>query len=193
MTIFGFNTDVTAGPVVYHVQSEARVNDLLLQTQVFIKGHCIGKRAASYAERTVQQDFSNEEMHELLKTQHRQMIEAVRGGRMMEMFLSDGEIEDVNGTGLALKWLNPEAAPADGRLVIRLHVRDGGAHAEGALLTARLELTPDAPIHSQSITEEDGVGELEIAVSDHALAEIAFLVRAKSDEKSVTRKFRLKR
>ena len=69
--IFGFNTDVKAADnVVYHVQSEARVNDLLLQTQVFVKGHCIGKRASSYAELAVQPDFSTEEMHEMLKVQH---------------------------------------------------------------------------------------------------------------------------
>ena len=49
MTIFGFNTDVKLADVVYHVQSEARQNDLLLQTLVFVKGQCVGKQAFSYA------------------------------------------------------------------------------------------------------------------------------------------------
>ena len=35
MTIFGFNTDVKLADVVYHVQSEARQQDLLLQTLIF--------------------------------------------------------------------------------------------------------------------------------------------------------------
>ena len=36
---------------VYHVQSEAREGELLLQTQVFVRGRCIGKRASSYADK----------------------------------------------------------------------------------------------------------------------------------------------
>src|SRR4029078_12721197 len=83
--IFCFNTDVKAADnVVYHVQSEARVNDLLLQTQVFVKGHCIGKRASSYAELAVQPNFSTEEMHEMLKSQHKLMLEGVKAGKMQD-------------------------------------------------------------------------------------------------------------
>ena len=40
--IFGFNTDVKHEETIYHVQSEAREADLLLQTQVFVRGRCIG-------------------------------------------------------------------------------------------------------------------------------------------------------
>jgi hypothetical protein len=47
--IFGFNTDIRHEDTVYHVQSEAREGERLLQTQVFVRGRCIGKRAISYA------------------------------------------------------------------------------------------------------------------------------------------------
>ena len=47
--IFGFNTDIRHDDIVYHVQSEAREGEQLLQTQVFVRGRCIGKRAISYA------------------------------------------------------------------------------------------------------------------------------------------------
>ena len=47
--IFGFNTDVKHGDTIYHVQSEARESEQLLQTQVFVRGRCIGKKATSYA------------------------------------------------------------------------------------------------------------------------------------------------
>ena len=80
--IFGFNTDIKHQDVVYHVQSEARQHDLLLQTQVFIRGRCVGTKATSYAERVQQPGFSEEQMHELLKQQHREVIEAIRGGRL---------------------------------------------------------------------------------------------------------------
>ena len=47
--IFGFNTDIRHEDTVYHVQSEAREGEQLLQTQVFVQGRCVGKRAVSYA------------------------------------------------------------------------------------------------------------------------------------------------
>jgi hypothetical protein len=191
--IFGFNTDAKVGDTVYHVQSEARENDLLLQTQVFVKGHCIGKRASSYAERTVQPGFSVEQMHELLKAQHRMMLEAVRESRAEELFCSDGEVQDVNAGGLAVKWTNSDTVFSAATAVLKLFVTDLGVAADGALVTSRLTLSTDAPIHSQSATEVDGTAELEIALPVEATPETAILVRAKYNDKSVTRKFRLKR
>ncbi len=82
--IFGFNTDIEQGDTVYHVQSEARQKDLLLQTQVFVRGRCIGKRASSYADKVSQPGFSDENMHQLLKDQHRVVVEAVRAGKANE-------------------------------------------------------------------------------------------------------------
>ncbi len=73
------------GDTVYHVQSEARRQQQLLQTQVFIRGRCIGKTASSYAEQMAQPDFSDEKMHELLKAQHRRILEAVKEGRVAEV------------------------------------------------------------------------------------------------------------
>ena len=80
--IFGFNTDVKFSDTVYHVQSEARQHELVLQTLVFLKGRCIGKRTASYAEQTKQPGFSEEHMHEMLKDQHKHYVAAVREGRI---------------------------------------------------------------------------------------------------------------
>jgi hypothetical protein len=78
--IFGFNTDVKYGDTVYHVQSEARRTEQLLQTQVFVRGRCIGKKATSYSERIHDPAFSDDHMHEMLKVQHRAVLEAVRDG-----------------------------------------------------------------------------------------------------------------
>lgn len=192
--IFGFNTDVRAEDnVVYHVQSEARVNDLLLQTQVFVKGHCIGKRASSYAERTVQPEFSTEQMHELLKSQHRLVLEAVREGRAQEIFCTDGEVQDVNAGGLSIKWKNADGIFSSNPALLKLVVAEHHIPVDGALLTSRLEFTADAHIHSQSMTEPDGSCDLEIELPADGAAETPVLVRAKYGEKSVTRKFRLKR
>ncbi len=80
--IFGFNTDVKVGKTVYHVQSEARRKEHLLQTQVFLKGRCIGKHATSYADKLASPGFSDEQMHALLKEQHKHIVELVRAGNV---------------------------------------------------------------------------------------------------------------
>jgi hypothetical protein len=191
--IFGFNTDAKVGDTVYHVQSEARVNDLLLQTQVFVKGLCIGKRASSYAERSVQPGFKPDDMHELLKQQHRMVLEAVREDRAQEVFCTDGEVQDVNAGGLSINWTNSDQSFSGATAILKMKVLLHHKPIDGALVTARLDFTPDAQIHSQSMSEETGDAEVEIELPQDGTAEIAVLIRAKTDEKSVTRKFRLKR
>ena len=192
--IFGFNTDTKVGDTVYHVQSEARENDLLLQTQVFVKGHCIGKRASSYAERTMQPGFSKDLMHELLKAQHRMMLEAVRESRVEALFCSDGAVQDVNAGGMAIQWVNSsETFPAD-KAVLKLIVTNRNGVVDGALVTSRTSFTPDAHIHSQAMTETDGAAEIEIELPVPVTSpETPVLIRAAADDKSVTRKFRIKR
>jgi|tagenome__1003787_1003787.scaffolds.fasta_scaffold20569308_2 hypothetical protein len=193
MTIFGFNTDAKVGSTVYHVQSEARVNDLLLQTQVWVKGQCIGKRASSYAEKVVQPDFSTEQMHELLKAQHRMMLEAVKEERVQEMFCTDGEVQDVNAGGLSVQWMNSDASFKDAVANLKLRVALWHKPVDGALITSRLDFTTEGHIHSQSMSDEAGLADLDIDLPKDGAAETAVLVRAKYDEKSVTRKFRVKR
>src|SRR3954471_6033374 len=185
--IFGFNTDTKVGNTVYHVQSEARENDLLLQTQVFVKGHCIGKRASSYAERTVQPGFSIELMHELLKAQHRMMLEAVRESRVEPLFCSDGAVQDVNAGGMAIQWVNAsESFPGD-KAVLKLVVTNRDGVVDGALVTSRTSFDSDAHIHSQSMSEPDGKVEIEVALPVPAVGnETPVLIRAAADEKSVT-------
>lgn len=192
--IFGFNTDTKVGDTVYHVQSEARENDLLLQTQVFVKGQCIGKRASSYAERTVQPGFSIELMHELLKAQHRMMLEAVRESRVEALFCHDGAVQDVNAGGMAIEWKNSSEVFAGNKAVLKLVVTNREGLVDGALVTSRVSFDPDAHIHSQSMSEPDGSSEIEIELPVPASSnETPVLIRAAADDKSVTRKFRIRR
>jgi len=69
--IFGFNTDVKHGDTIYHVQSEAREGELLLQTQVFVRGRCIGKKATSYSAKSSESQFGDSQKEQLLREQHR--------------------------------------------------------------------------------------------------------------------------
>lgn len=192
--IFGFNTDVKRGDTVYHVQSEARQQDLLLQTQVFVKGRCLGKRAWSYAARVLDPSFTEQQMHEMLKAQHRTLLEAVREGRAEATFVGAFLIEDAGGQGLALEWLNPEVAWESGPMGLRFRVSDLGAPALGAQVGIRAEISAESPILTQGTTGEDGATEVTISVGeDTGKTELALLVEAGHGGKSATRKFRVRR
>src|SRR5436305_14762283 len=95
--IFGFNTDVKHDESVYHVQSEARKADLLLQTMVFVKGHCIGKYASSYAEQVGNPGFSEEHIHDLWKKQYREELDVVKAVSIDQFFGGRREIREADG------------------------------------------------------------------------------------------------
>jgi hypothetical protein len=192
--IFGFNTDVKHGDTIYHVQSEARKADLLLQTMVFVRGHCIGKYASSYAEQVGNPGFSEEHIHSLLKNQHREVIDVVKAGSVDQFFRGQTEIRDAEGESLAVTWLNANEPPVAQKLTMRLLVSDSGAAVDGALVTSRLQHPAGVPIHSQAVTEGDGHAEIELNLSelDRTVRDPVVFVRATHGERSVTRKYRLK-
>src|ERR1700684_3193737 len=80
--IFGFNTDVKHGDTIYHVQSEARESEKLLQTQVFVRGRCVGKKATSYPASAAQSGFGDPQKEQQLRDQHRLVLEAIREGKL---------------------------------------------------------------------------------------------------------------
>src|SRR3954470_16895279 len=80
--IFGFNTDVKHGDTIYHVQSEGRESELLLQTQVFVRGRCVGKKATSYAASAGQSQPGDPQKEQQLREQHRQVLDAIREGKL---------------------------------------------------------------------------------------------------------------
>src|SRR4051812_33768104 len=143
MTIFGFNTDVKLGDVVYHVQSEARQNDLLLQTMVFVKGQCVGKQAFSYAHEISHPGFSTEAMHELLKTQHKAVIDAIQQGQMSAVLGSGADVQDVGGSGLPLQWKLAIPAHDTPNLPVSFQVLDSGKPASGAEVVVRGVIASD--------------------------------------------------
>jgi|SRR6185437_6574937 len=193
MTIFGFNTDVKFGDVVYHVQSEARQADMLLQTLVFVKGQCIGKRTVSYAQKTMEADFSEQGMHELLKSQHKTVLEALQQGRLESVAGSDSGIQDVGEGGLTLKWTNA-SEPVEGvSLAMSLQVLDGATQVSGAIVTVGASSPASAPTIASTQTDAQGNATIRLSLTDDMLLDSAVMVRASHGAKCATRKFRFKK
>lgn len=192
MTIFGFNTDVKHADTVYHVQSEARQNDLLLQTLVFVKGQCVGKRTVSYAQQVSQPEFSTEAIHELLKSQHKTVLEAIQQGSLEAELGNGSEVQDVGGTGLSLQWTTAPASDA-ADLPVTFRVLDSGSPANGAEVAVRGVIASDGSELAHGVADDAGAVELSIPLTEEVLTRGAVMVQATHQGKSVTRKFRLKR
>jgi hypothetical protein len=192
MTIFGFNTDVKYLDVVYHVQSEARQNDLLLQTLVFLRGQCVGKQAFSYAHELSRPDFSTEAIHELLKTQHKTVLDAIQQGKMNAVLGGGNEVQDVGGSGLSLQWTTAAAGDA-AALPVSFRVLDSGQAATGAEVVVRGVIASDGLELARGAANNAGGVELAIPLTEEVLARGAVMVQATHQGKSVTRKLRVKR
>jgi hypothetical protein len=192
MTIFGFNTDVKHADVVYHVQSEARQNDLLLQTLVFVKGQCVGKQAFSYAQEISHPGFSTEAMHELLKTQHKAALDAIQQGELNSKLGNGAEVQDVGGSGLSLQW-KAGVAGNGSDLPVSFHVMDFAKAATGAEVVVRGVIASDGLELARGVVDATGAVQLSIPLTEDVLSRGAVMVQATLQDKSVTRKFRVKR
>jgi hypothetical protein len=191
--IFGFNTDIKHEETVYHVQSEARESELVLQTQIFVRGRCIGKRAASYAARMAEGAFSDQQKEQMLRDQHRVVLEAIRDGKL-DSVIDQREMPETLAAvkELDVQWLNANSVHAGGALQMHLRVTEGGDAVPGARLTFRFARPDAAPFYAQVLTDAQGNAQMSVRVDQASLPDASVLVQANHSGRTATRKFRLR-
>ena len=191
--IFGFNTDVKHGDTIYHVQSEAREGELLLQTQVFVRGRCIGKRARPYGSQSGEGQSGDAQKEHQLRDQHRSVLDAIREGKL-DSVLDRPEPETLAAVKeLDVEWLNAESVHAQRNLTMQLKVTEGGAAASGARLVFRFARPGAAPFYTQAVTDAGGAAEIKIEVEETSLPDSSLLVQASFEGRTATRKFVLRK
>jgi hypothetical protein len=192
--IFGFNTDVKHEQTIFHVQSEAREGELLLQTQVFVRGRCVGKRATSYAEKASDRDFSDSKKEQILREQHRLVLDAIRDGHLDEVLDRRDTPEGLaNIKELEVQCLNSTSVHSESALVLHLRVTEGGAAVEGARLTLRLARPDAAPFYTQVVSDAVGAAEMRIEADESWLPDSSILVQASYSGRTTTKKFELRK
>ncbi len=194
--IFGFNTDIRHEDTVYHVQSEAREAEQSLQTQVFVKGRCIGKRAVPYgssAQGKIGASSNDQEREKLLRELHREVLDAIRDGKL-DSILDKRETPETLAAvkELDLQWINAGSVHSSGALTMQIRVTDGGATVPGARLTLRFARPDAAPYYAQVLTDAKGTAEMNMQVDEQSLADSSVVVQASFEGRTATRKFRLR-
>jgi hypothetical protein len=191
--IFGFNTDVKHGDTIYHVQSEARESELLLQTQVFVRGRCIGKKATSYGSKNSEVQTGDSQKEQLLREQHRLVLDAIREGKL-DKVLDHPEPEALATVKeLDVQWLNSDLVHTDRNLTMQLRVTEGGTAASGARLTFRFARPGVAPFYTQAVADSSGAAEIKIEAEETDLPDSSLLVQANFEGRTATRKFALRK
>ncbi|MFZ1918986.1 MAG: hypothetical protein WAU58_15535 [Terriglobales bacterium] len=211
--IFGFNTDIRHEDTVYHVQSEAREGEQLLQTQVFVRGRCIGKRAVSFASMvaaggantaSLKTDAANadpgapdqnddQKKEKMLRDLHREVLDAIRDGRLDSVLDKRDTPETLAAVKeLDLEWTNADSVHAGGTLMMHLKVTEGGAPIQGARLTFRFARPDAAPYYAQILTDSAGKAEMRVQVDEKSLPDASVLVQASFGGRTATRKFQLR-
>ena len=191
--IFGFNTDVKHGDTIYHVQSEARESEHLLQTQVFVRGRCVGKKATSYGGKSAEIQIGDTQKEQQLREQHRLVLDAIREGKLDEA-LDRPEPEVLAAVKeLEVQWMNAESILADRNLTMQLRVTEGGTAATGARLTFRFARPGAAPFYTQAVADSAGAAEIKIEVEETTLPDSSLLVQANFEGRTATRKFVLRK
>ena len=195
--IFGFNTDIRHEETIYHVQSEAREGEQLLQTQVFVQGRCIGKRAISYsssaAEAKIGSSNNDLDREKILRELHREVLDAIRDGKLDSIFDKRDTAETLAAVKeLDLEWINARSVHSSGALTMQIRVTDGGATVEGARLTLRFARPDAAPYYAQVLTDAKGNAEMHIHVDEKSLTYSSVLVQASFAGRTATRKFQLR-
>ncbi|MGD0569642.1 MAG: hypothetical protein ABSA78_14680 [Candidatus Sulfotelmatobacter sp.] len=191
--IFGFNTDVKHGDTIYHVQSEARESEKLLQTQVFVRGRCVGKKAISYANSAAQAGYGDPQKEQQLRDQHRMVLEAIREGKL-EGVLDRAESETLATIKqLDVQWENAASVHSNRNLTMQLRVTEDGTAVPSARLTFRFARPDAAPFYTQAVTDSTGSAAISIEVDESTLPDSSVMVQANHDGRTVTRKFALRK
>lgn len=191
--IFGFNTDVKHGDTIYHVQSEARESEKLLQTQVFVRGRCVGKKAISYANSTQEAGFGDSQKEQQLRDQHRLVLESIKEGKL-ESVLDKAESEALADIKqLDVQWENAASVHANHNLTMQLRVTESGTAVPSARLTFRFARPDAAPFYTQAVTDASGNASISVEVEESALPDSSVMVQANHRGRTVTRKFALRK
>jgi len=175
--IFGFNTDIKAKGTVYHVQTEVREQERRLESQVFVRGRCIGKRSA-----VLPPDAVEDGIQELAREQHRWVVEALRAG-FMDAVLSQEASEE-----LAVQFLGSQRVSGE-EVILRFRVLSGGFVAASAQVVACWKMEEASGMLETTLTNDAGVAEMRLDLAD-GVAELE--VKAHLEGRETMRRFLVK-
>ena len=196
----GFNTDVTVGEQVFHVQTEDRgPSHPIIDTAVYQNGRILHRRALNYTELAESVSFTSEDLRRRVEEQHRAVIDDLRSGALDSEIASASTATQANRpSGIQLQLLNPGSWLSAGKVSLEVEVsrRADRQPQVGASVEAFIEGALDDTRHSGTSDEQGrvriqfslpplGKGDLALVIHAHAGSwkdEVRFTMRSRAKE-----------
>ncbi len=210
--IFGYNTDVKSGNIVYHVQTEDRgEKNPVIDSVIYVKGRIVDRRCTPYDPAQT----PAERLQDMVKHQHRGLVDGIRNGS----YTPPVAVEGANAAAApaatpaaaaptpaaavstaapavaepVIELVNPDDIEADGRLLFRFRVHDGasGKPLPNTALTAVLRPAGAADLRAEAVTSDEGLAEISFDAPQAETSDL--LAQANAAGLTAVVKFRLRR
>jgi hypothetical protein len=178
----GFNTDVSRGERVFHVQTEDRGPQYLsIDTVVYRNGQIVQRRSDSYAEFAGSQDFSPERLRERVENQHRELIEALNAGSL-DAEIAAAEEQAIRAAGIQVQLLNTGSWLASGKVSLEVGIvrRADSQPVAGARIEASIAGSLNDSHHGVT-SDDQGRAKIEFDLPPLGRGDLALVIQAQSD------------
>lgn len=160
--VFGFNTDLRVGDIVFHVQTEDRgLNNPVIDTTVYCKGRIVHRRVTEYRDLIPSLEFAPQRLRERLEDQHRKIIGDLRDGTLKFDLPAPGT-QPASAAGIQVQLTNPASWLSAGtaRLLLEVKSKRGGE----AVADAHIDVTVSGGIEPKNFSgKTDHAGRAELS------------------------------
>ena len=178
----GFNTDVSRGERVFHVQTEDRgPQHPSIDTVVYRNGHILHRHSSDYSEFTGKADFSADGLKERVEAQHRSVIEALRTG-VLDAEIAAAEEQAVRAAGIEVQLLNPGSWLAAGRVSLEIGIirRADKEPVSDAHIEASIAGALDGQSH-RATSDAQGRATIQFDLPPLGKGDLVLVIEAQSD------------
>lgn len=178
----GFNTDVTHGERVFHVQTEDRgPQHPTIDTLVYQNGRILHRHSYNYSELAASAAFSAEMLRERVEIQHREAIESLRSGAI-DAEIAASEEKAIRAAGIQVQLLNATSWLAAGKVSLELGVvrRADSRPVAGAHIAASIDGALSDGHHSGT-SDDQGRAKIVFDLPSLGKGDLALVIKALSD------------
>jgi hypothetical protein len=207
--VFGHNSNVKIGDMLYHVQTEDRgASHAVIDTMVYHSGRVLHRRANSYADLLPLDAAREVSLKERVSEQHNAVMDELRSGALKfaqaaapaaiakpSARVEPGAAPSTDGArdSLVLRLLNAKDWLNGRRATLQVLVfeKPEGAVVSGARVTARIEGAAEPAQHS-SATGLDGKAQLAFDMPQLSGADCALVIEASNGKSRARLHFQLR-
>ena len=197
--LFGHNSNVKAGDITYHVQTEDRgATNALIDTTMYFYGHVLHRRTNNYFDLLPLSPGSEQALKLRLDEQHRTVIEELRTGALHLALPHGDQLAGAPGAACApnillLELLNAKNWLTGKRAALHVCVRskENGQGVQHARVSARIDGAAEAQAFT-SKTGSDGCAQLAFEMPRLAGPEPALVIEASDGKATGQLRFQLR-